>query len=162
MEKSLADLDAAIEPDRSLGGLVLRTKLITIQTYFLGLGVTVEGSYELVKPMEAVYRLGAGEVEVSVDVRNGKIAKLIACPGYRGLLFSKISVGMLAGDAMRAEPRLFYNENEEIIQCQGVEGLAIEVSEIDPPPHLVPSLPIVAISVFAKEVFTWSGQGGEW
>lgn len=156
------DLDAEIVPDDGLGGLRLRTRLCDLQDLLNGLGQTRRGSYELVTPFEARYRLLDGEIEAAVDFRNGKIFKLIACSGYRGRLFGRIAVGMPVREAMLLEPRLYYSEPEELILCRGVEGLAIDVPETDPPPDLVPDLAIEAISVYAREVSTAAGAEGRW
>ncbi|MBO1348467.1 MAG: hypothetical protein EBE86_014235 [Hormoscilla sp. GUM202] len=155
-------LDAAIIPNQSLGGLHLGSKISQFQDLVVGLGIWQAGSFELVSPFEARYRLGKGELEISVDVRNGKIFKLTACQGYQGKLFGKIAVGMGVAEAMKVEPRLHYDEAEELILCAGFPGVAIDVQEIDPQPALVPKMPIASISVYAKETQTKQGVEGNW
>ena len=161
MENKL-DLTAPIIPDHGLGGLVLRTKLIELQELVEGLGVLIAGSYELVGLFEARYRFGQGEIEMGVDVRNGKIARLVAGAQYKGALFEKIFVGMSVGEAMKLEPRLYYDEAEETVLCRGVAGVALDLPELDPSPELVPMMLIKAISVTPKELLTYSGQVGLW
>lgn len=156
------NLNAPIVPDYGLGGFVLRTSLIEIQDLIAGLEVFAPGSYRLVNPFEARYTLGSGEVEIGVDVRNGKIARLVARPGYKGSLFGKILVGMKVAEAFELEPRLYYDEAEETILCRGVPGVALDVSEIDPPPELVPAMLIDAISVTPHELHFLAGQKGNW
>lgn len=155
-------LDAPIVPNESLGGLTLRTKISDIQDLFTGLELYQSGSFSLVGPFEARYRLGAGEIEVGVDVRNGKVFKLIAGPGYRGTLLGSVSVGMVVGEAMEHEPCLRYDEAEEAVLYQGRPGVMLDVPEIDPLPEAVPTLPISAISVYAVEAFRGEGQRGDW
>ena len=87
---------------------------------------------------------------------------LSACNGYRGSLFGKIFVGMKVKDALEAEPRLYYDEAEEMILCMGCEGLSLDISEIDPPIDIVSEMTISAINVYAVETRTLQGQGGEW
>lgn len=155
-------LNAPIIPNEELGGLKLRTKIVDVQELVTGLGLYKSGSYKLTSPFEARYTLENGEIEVAVDVRNGKIFKLIAGQGYQGLLFSKISVGLLVQDALTFEPDLYYNEAEEAILHKNCDGVVIDVPEIDPFPDLVPKLNISAISVFAVEIYKNDGQKGYW
>lgn len=88
--------------------------------------------------------------------------KLIAQEGYAGKLFGTIEVGMNVGEAMSLEPRLFYDEVEEGLYVRGCAGVTLDVPEIDPPPEEVPSYPISAISVYAKEAVSPEGQRGNW
>jgi hypothetical protein len=155
------NLDAEIIPNQSLGGLTLRTKLIDIQN-IVHPWAQSKGSYHLSRPFEALYRPGNGEIEIGVDVRNGKVFRLTAREGYRGNLFGKVTVGMKVSEAMQLEPRLFYDEADWLIRCKGADGLSIDISEIDPPPELVPGLVISAISVYALESMTLQGQNGDW
>lgn len=162
MNKPALNLLAPIVPNEGLGGLKLRTSLADIQDLFTGLGLTQSGSYTLVAPFEARYRLGKGEVEVGVDVRSGRIFKISAGPGYQGLLLGKISVGMGMGEAMKQEPCLHYDEVEEAVLLKGRPGVTLDIPEIDPQPELVPMLQISAISVYAAEAFRGDGPRGNW
>ena len=155
-------LDAEIIPNQGLGNLTLRSHVSELKQMLVGIGVYDEGSFRLVSPFEARYRLGEGQVEVAVDVRNGKIFKLIAYAGYRGKLFKMITVGMRVSEAMKLESKLYYDEAEEAILCEGVPGLTIDVPEIDPPVELVPEMHIEAISVYAEEINTLRGMSGTW
>ncbi len=156
------NLNAPILPDQEIGGITLRTRLTEIQQHLTGLGLYQQGRYALVSPFEARYTLGRGEVELAVDVRNGKLFKIIAKEGYAGLLFGSIHVNMVVRDAMRHTPALFYNEPEAVIMCQGIAGVAINVSEDDPDPDTVYDMPIDAISVYIAELDTSAGQLGTW
>lgn len=162
MENTKLQLDAEIIPNHGLGNLKLRLSICDLVELVTGLGVYKSGSFYLASPFEARYRLGEGQVEIAVDVRNGKVFKLIAYAGYKGKLFNKITVGMQVHQAMKLEPRLFYDEAEEVILCRGVQGLTIDIPEIDPPPNLVPEMEIKAISVFAEEINTLQGMKGHW
>jgi len=160
--KTISQLDAPIIPDRSLGGFDLRTHIRDLSDLLFGLGSWTEGFCELVSPFEARYRLGKGEIELAVDVRNGKVFKIVAYPGYKGKLFDKIVVGMRVKAAMEYEPRLFYSEAEAAILCQDFTGLTLDVPEIDPPPELIPDMTISAISVHIPELYTPRGMSGDW
>lgn len=155
-------LEADISPNQELGGLNLRSSIKDLEHLLVGLGVWQEGSFELISPFEARYRLMEGAIEIAVDVRNGKVFKLTACAGYKGKLFGKITVGMSVRQAMALEPSLYYDEAEELILCKGIKGLSIDVPEVDPPPDKVPGMLIHAISVYAEEIMTGPGQKGDW
>lgn len=153
---------AEIMPNHSLGGCYLRTPLQEIQQEVLGLGLYRAGTYEMRGPFETSYRFDEFALRISVDPRNGKVFKVCALPGYLGTLFSSIHVGMLAGDAMALDLRLFYNELEEVVFVRDCPGIVLDVGGGDPQPEKVPHLPIVAICVFAPEAFTGDGQKGFW
>lgn len=162
MGETVISLASPIIPNEGLGGLHLRERLADIQDLFLGLGLYKKGECRLVAPFEARYLLGDGEIEVSVDIRNGKVFKLTAGQGYQGLLCGKVSVGMAVRDAMQREPSLRYDEAEEAILHDGCPGVLLDVPEVDPLPETVLGLTISAISVYAAEAFSAAGQKGNW
>ena len=158
--------NAPIVPNQSLGGLKLRTSAVLIQDLIMQLKTTYliskKRMFRLASPFEAMYEFEKEGIAVYVDVRNGKIHRLTALPGYKGVLFGKICVGMKIADAMMFESRLYYDEPNEVIYCRGCPGLAIDVPEADPFPEYVPQLQIHAISVYAEEAFTPAGNKGVW
>ena len=156
-------VDSAIAPNEGLGGLKLRTPLAELQHLLWRTDVQKGDArdwYRLDNLYEARYDIGP--VLVGVDVRNGKVFKLVAQEGYAGKLFDTIEVGMNVGEAMSLEPRLFYDDIEEGLYVRGCAGVTLDVPEIDPPPEEVPSYPISAISVYAKEAVSPEGQSGNW
>lgn len=155
-------LDADIIPNQALGGITLRSNISDLEEGLAGLGAWKPGSFELVAPFEAKYKLGNGEIELYVDIRNGKIFKLAAGKGYRGKFCGNISIGMAVRQAMAIEPRLYYDESNELILCKDIAGLAMGVPEIDPLPETVPDMNIESIIVYATEIDTPRGQRGEW
>jgi hypothetical protein len=146
-----------IVPNCGLGGLRLRTHVSEIDDVIRDLATR----YEMVSPFEARYSFGDGSVQAAVDVRNGRIFKLIASKSYAGS-FGAIHLDMLVGDAILADPRLYYCESEEYIVCRGVDGITLSVPVMDPDPSDVPALRISAISVYALEIDTAEGQIGRW
>jgi len=164
-------IDAEIVPNESLGGLTIRAKLTDIQELITQRWVQEvsqkpaeqkEAAFQMQGPFVARYLLEDRAIEVFVDVRNGKIFQLTAKSGYQGTLFGVIRVGMSVSEAMTLEPRLYYDEGQELIMCKGVNGLAIDIPDTDPPPELVPTMNIFAISVYADEIDTIHGQDGDW
>ncbi len=160
MVEPMISLAASIGQNKGLRGLTLRARLAGVQVLFLGLDLYEKGECRLFAPFEACYRLGDGEIEVAVDVRNGKVFRLIAGPGYQGLLCGKIGVGMSAGESMRREPSLRYDESEEAIVYDDCPGVLLDLPEVDPLPEAVPALAISAISVYAPEAFSPASQRG--
>lgn len=156
------ELNAPIVPNVGLGGLMLRTKLSDIQDLVKGIGLYKAGQAELIAPFEARYSLGMGEIEVCVDIRNGKVFKLIAGRGYQGLLLEKVAVGVQVQKAMTLVPQLYYDEREEGILIRGYPGVQIDVPEIDPLPESVPEMQIKAICVFMSEIDSPEGRAGTW
>jgi hypothetical protein len=163
------DITAPITPGKSLGGLELRTPLLEMQQLIDGFGEYRLETFKLASPYEARYRFGSGEVTVCVDVRNGKVFKLIAGEGYIGKLYNTVSVGMTAGDAFAALPRLYFHAGEDIILLSQVDqghtplpGIAFNVAEDGPSLDLLPSLPIVAISVNIEELSMEAVQRALW
>ena len=153
------DIYAPIVADKSLGGLALRVRLYDIQDL---VGSLLADSCQLKSCFEAEYSLAGGKIGVAVDVRNGKVFRLTAYQGYEGKLFGSIRVGTSVGEAFSLEPKLYYDEAEELILCRGICGVSLEVQGIDPDPEAVPAMTIEAISVFAEEIDTQQGMRGIW
>jgi hypothetical protein len=146
-----------------LGGLRVRVPFADVQPLLLDHYIEVFGSLdwlEMTHFAEATYRLGP--ISVAVDVRNGKIFKLTALSGYRGRLFGKLAVDMPVARAMELEPRLYYDEAEELLRIKGCDGVSLDVPADDPDPRDVPAHRISAISVVAPEAFTVEGMEGRW
>jgi len=152
---------APIVPNEGLGGLRLRTHVSELTELVHGLGVTKRGRYELVSPFEARYLFSDGSVQAAIDVRNGRIFKLIASKSYQGR-FGKVRVGMTVHDAIVEDPRLYYSEAEECILCRGIGGITLGVPVVDPEPSQVPRMLISEITVYAVEIETTEGQKGNW
>lgn len=149
------DNNAEIKPNIGLGGINLRCNIYVIESL-----ITSNG--EKVGISEIRYQFGSGQVLAGIDSRNNKVFKLTALNGYTGKLFGKIYVGMKVRDAFNLEPSLYYDEAEELILCNGVLGVSIEVPEVDPLPSEVADMTIYSISVYADETRTLRGQEGNW
>jgi hypothetical protein len=133
--------DDYIAPNEGLGGLKLRTPLKELEHLLWAFDVKrgeARDWYYLDTLYEAKYDIGP--VIIGVDVRNGKVFKLIAQEGYAGKLFGAIEVGMNVGEAMSLEPRLFYDEVEEGLYVRGCAGVTLDVAE-RPPSGRSPKLP---------------------
>ncbi|NJL33330.1 MAG: hypothetical protein HC893_05060 [Chloroflexaceae bacterium] len=162
MHDVAVDIMAPILPNEGLGGFRLRTGIIEIQRFIRYLEMQSALSYKPYNLFVVRYMLENDTVSIDVDVRNGKIFQLMAGRAYQGLLFGTIKVGMPVKEAMAFDPRLYYDEVEEVILCKGCPGVSLNVPEIDPPPELVPEMVIDAISVYIAEIDTYNAQYGYW
>ncbi len=162
MKATLAELqlDAPIRPAQGLGGIVIGAPISGIATLLQRSRLQGILDARVVNLFDASYSLPA--VEIGVDIRNGKIYRITAKSGYAGTLFGSIRVGMNAGHAMLLVPSLYYDEPREVLLCAGVQGVALELSAIDPDPTDVPGLAITGVSVFTPDVETPLGQMGHW
>lgn len=152
-EQRFLQCHAPITPNVGLGGLTLRQPITDLDDMIAQVPgrYTESDWFSLDPPYEVRYEFGC--VAVAVDVRTGRIFKLIAQNGYTGTLLEAIRLGMLVADAQRVEPRLFYDEFDGLLRVRECDGVSLDVPEYDADPALVASMPICAISVFASEVF---------
>jgi hypothetical protein len=152
------DIFAPIMPNCGLGGLVLRANVRDLQQFLLldSDGLPDPRWFRLSRPFEARYGLGC--VEAIVDVRNGKIARLIARRGYSGLLFGAIGVGMRMGDLPSWGTRWWFDDAEALVFRRDEPGVSLHPSVEDALPEEVESLTVESISVFAPEA--WESVGG--
>jgi hypothetical protein len=159
---SRLNLSAEIIPGRSLGGFRVGTLLRDIGEWIAAEALRDQVTYEMIGLFEASYRLAGGAVELVVDIRVGKVARITASEGYEGALNGLIRPGMPVGEAMLADPTLYYSEEEELILRRGTPGIALRLSESDPDPATVDDLTVIAISVFTEAIDTAAGQRGSW
>lgn len=140
-----------ILPNQSLGGIALRQPIEALEHLLNQIPTRyIDTSWcEIYPPWEVRYLLGP--IAVATDVRNGRIFKLLALPGYKGALFGTIRVGMIIQEVQALEPRLYFEGASETFLIAGCPGVALDISEIDPDPHKLPEMPISAISVYAVE-----------
>jgi len=155
-------VEAPILPGESLGGIRVGDPVRRYAEDFLRYELRREISFRMVGLFEATYILANGAIEVAVDVRNGKIARVTAARGYTGMLDNGVHVGMTVREAMAVDNRLHYDEPSELILRRGESGLSLALAERDPFPDAVPALRIVAISVYHPVLDTKAGQTGDW
>lgn len=151
-----------IIPAHGLGGVLLRRHISEYDSKIAGLGIWKPGHYRLVSPYEARYRIEEDFIEIAVDVRNGKVFKVTALPGYKGDLFGQIAIGMPVAAVIDADSRVYYDEASALILMNGVPGVCLDVPVDDPLPEEVIGLEVSAISVFVPEIETAAGNAGNW
>ena len=158
----LGRVDAPILPGKSLGGIKVGVPVRVYSEELLRADLRGNVGYRMRGPFEVNYTLADGAIEVAVDARNGKIARVTATMWYTGALKGGIRIGMIAGDAMAIDRSLYYDEPSELIVSSEAPGLSPEVAERDPYPGIVPTLRISAISVYHPVLDTSAGQTGDW
>ena len=163
------NLDEPIIPGVGLGGLRVGTHLTQIQESIADMIDQRTNRVEVASLFEARYYVAEGAVAIGVDIRKGKIFRLSALAGYRGLLFGRIGVGMKVADAFVRIPALYHNDALGLIKYRDPDsdgadltGMAIDVGVYDPPAQLVPSMTIHSISVTITNLDTVEGQRGTW
>ena len=91
-------------------------------------------------------------IEINVDITSGEIYKISALEGYQGK-FRAIKIGMPINDILNSNLGFYYDECEEAFFSKIIEGIALEVSEDDPPFEEAIKMNIKYISVFDPTAF---------
>ena len=91
-------------------------------------------------------------IEINVDITSGEIYKISALEGYQGK-FRTIKIGMPINDILNSNLGFYYDECEEAFFSKIIEGIALEVSEDDPPFEEALKMNIKYISVFDPTAF---------
>ena len=91
-------------------------------------------------------------IEINVDITSGEIYKISALEGYQGK-FRTIKIGMPINDILNSNLGFYYDECEEAFFSKIIEGIALEVSEDDPPFEEAIKMNIKYISVFDPTAF---------
>ena len=128
-----------IIPAKSLGGVRLKDN---IKNYF-----SIINEYNLNGKLNV-----PGVVDVQVHITSGEIYKISALEGYQGK-FRTIKIGMPINDILNSNLGFYYDECEEAFFSKIIEGIALEVSEDDPPFEEAIKMNIKYISVFDPTAF---------
>lgn len=124
------DLYAPIIPQIGLGGLVLSThikkyKELVESFSWLDTKTLEDKSVSLFSSFHIGYELQ--DVLIMIfDVLTGELQRICAKKGYQGLLLNRIKTGMLIEEAIKLEPRLKYDEDEEHFYIEGLQGVTVE------------------------------------
>jgi hypothetical protein len=161
MQEITSRISDPIVPNVGLGGFRLRTPLEDLHTFLMHIYIERKGDSSWCSA-ESIFDIAydLDPILLVVNAQNGKVGSVIARLGYLGTLFGRISVGMLIGDAMAIDDRLYYDEALEKVFVRDCPGVALWHPDNDPPPELVPSLSIMAIEVFVPEEFIGGGFTG--
>lgn len=132
METTLRS-SAPIEPGVGMAGIQLRMHIRECFDLIRSLNIrgekrvfaTKEGEAYLVNSRYVAYSFTIG-VTLHFNILNGRLYKLIADQRYQGSLFGVLRAGMLLEDATRLEPRLWFDDTEDVWMIAGVKGVFIE------------------------------------
>ena len=131
MKKEDIDITAPILPGKSIGGIPLYAHIRDYQDlvnsfeYFeqktgKDLSLSFYGTFSIGYEYKGILTL-------VFSIMNGKLFKIIAWKGYQGLLFDKIKVGMNIKEAMKLEPRIYFDDvHEEYYKVKGEKGIILE------------------------------------
>lgn len=160
-QSGLIDISAPIEPGVGLGGLQLRMPAEVLDPIVSQLPERTQGmagwarvcrTYPL---WEVRYLLGP--VSVGIDIRTGKIFRLVAETGYRGTLPNGIGVGMSVRVAVTMEPRLYYDEPTVLVLIRGCPEVALQLPEdLGADPNVNDLTDLMDQTVVAIQVYDWS------
>lgn len=144
------DICAPIEPGIGLGGVKLRTHISELFDTVRNLSVAdsstgphPRGKAYLQSAYHVAYEFPEG-ISLFFNLVNGKLYKLAAGENYQGSLFEILRVGMPFEEASSLEPRLEFDDLEEVFVIQGVGGVAIETDGLNQR--------ITAITVYVTEL----------
>lgn len=147
------EIDEPILPAVGLGGLRIGDPVISLERLLNRLPDRFTGlEWALYIPLWEL-RFKLGQVDSGVDIRSGRIFKLIARQGYRGELFDCLRVGMTVSQARQFKPELQFDEPSSCYVFPGCPGLAIDVGIDDPDPSVAEFMPIAAISVYDPQLW---------
>lgn len=129
MSKETFNFNASIIPGVSCGGLAIGTSLLDYMSLFSSFSIKIYDDQE--KYAELHCSLGVAYtfkncISYIFHIPDHKLTKICAFEDYRGKLFDKLYIGMKLDEAIKAEPNLYYDEDEELYFIKGVKGVSIE------------------------------------
>lgn len=126
----MIDVKAPIVPSKELGGLKLRTHIkdyyeLVKSFSWLDKKTLKDCSASLFSPFHVGYEMKDTLILV-FHILNGKLLKICALKSYKGTLLGKIKVGMPIEKALKIEPNLFYDEDDEFYRIKDTKGVTLE------------------------------------
>ncbi|MGF7088409.1 hypothetical protein JOD24_002256 [Kroppenstedtia sanguinis] len=129
MYSRLPNFNAPIQPGVSCGGLHIGESLLEYIDLFSSFSLKMydgQQKYaELHSPLHVEY-VYKDKISYVFHIPDHKLMKICAFENYKGKLFDKIYLGMDLDEAVKKEPKLYYDEDEELYFIKGVKGVSIE------------------------------------
>ncbi len=147
------DLAAEIIPAKSLGGIDLRDRLSKYSGYLEKSNIMGLLNYKQVGVYSTRYSFKNYPVEFNVDTRTGLIYKISAINKYEGRFDKLIGIGFPVKNIFQLNMGFYYDDCDEAIYSNKVEGLTLELNADDPLPEEIGDLKVSVISVFSPELF---------
>ncbi|QKG83149.1 hypothetical protein GXN76_00845 [Kroppenstedtia pulmonis] len=128
MYKEPLDFNAPILPGVSCGGLCIGKSLSDYMSLVSSFEIKMfddQKKYAELQSLHVVYTF-KDTISFEIHIPDHKLTKICTFKNYKGKLFDKIYLGMDLDEAMKKEPNLFYDEDEELFFIKGVKGVSIE------------------------------------
>lgn len=147
------NLNADIIPSVSLGGFVIGRPISEYLDYLEKYYLLNKLDYFQTDIYSVQYIVTNVPVEVYVDIRDGRIYKISAVKGYKGKYADLIKVGMSAQKILELGKHFYYDECDQGIFSNEIDGIVFELNDEDPYYEEIESLNIEAITVFNPKIF---------
>lgn len=144
------DKFAPIIPAEGLGGVTIRSHIKEIHSFIEDIVYSSDGNSVLESPFYVRYEI-KDMLSVVIDILTGTIVKVGALSKYKGKLLSTIEMGMTVNELMILEPRIYYDDFEELLLIEGVSGVSIETDTPELNPIENREQTIVAITVYTPD-----------
>ena len=130
LKKENIDTTAPILPGEGLGGLKLLThikdyKELVTSFSWLDQKTLKDCSVSLFSPLHIGYEMKDTLIMI-FDVITGNLQRICDIKNYEGTLLGKLKVGMSLEQAKKLEPKLTFDDFEELYYIDGVQGVTIE------------------------------------
>ena len=147
------DIYADIVPGKSLGGFDISESVVkywSLLDFYSSLGKLgcSQTSISTVR-----YSFSGAPVELSVDIRTGKIYKISALVGYVGSFLKKIKVGDSINKVLDQDLGFRYEDFDMAFFSSVYPGIVLEPDIYDPLPEDMPKLNIEAITIIDIDYF---------
>ncbi|MEI7801117.1 MAG: hypothetical protein WCI97_00590 [Bacteroidota bacterium] len=113
------DINADIVPNKGIGDIMLLDNAFSLRQLILSNTLSeqdIEWTFETEKQFPDWLTLNyKGILLVGVNIYLGKIISLTVRNGFKGKIFSKISIGSKVEDLMRIDNNFYYDESDEYI-----------------------------------------------
>jgi hypothetical protein len=132
----LKNLNKPIVPGKSMGGFNLREHIVRYIDIIEEFGLISDEInrrncrpeyWRMGGPLCIIYEI-ENTLQLTFNVCNGKLMRILGMWNYKGLLFEKIGIGMSIEEAMKLEPRIYYDDDEEEYYIEGVKGIVISTT----------------------------------
>lgn len=131
--KEIININAPILLGKGLGELKLLThikeyKELVSSFSWLDQKTLEDCSVSLYSPFHIGYEMKNTLIMI-FDVITGRLQRICAIKNYEGTLFEKLKLGMSLEEAKKLQPKLVFDDFEELYYIDGIEGVTIEADE---------------------------------
>ncbi|SDZ27013.1 hypothetical protein [Thermoactinomyces sp. DSM 45892] len=135
MIPDIVDLNAPVIPGESIGGFLLGEHIQTYKGIIRKFGIisseitnqSFTKYWELFVPFQVEYEI-QNTLKLIFDISDGSLCKVFALPNYKGTLLGGIHLGMKISEAMQFDPRIKFDDDEELYYIPELKGLSIDTT----------------------------------